>query len=64
MADAIVSAYKRLIETVGAFNEKWPALVVGGMVWRIPLLTEQKTPSRINVQALTGPEAIKAVGAD
>lgn len=60
MAYAIVSAYKRLIETVGAFNEKWPALVVGGTVWRIPLLTEQKTPSRINVQALTGPEAIKA----
>ena len=60
MTDAIVSAYKRLVETVGAFNEKWPALVVGGMIWRIPLLSEQRTPSRINVQVLTGTDAIKA----
>lgn len=60
MTDAIVSAYKRLVETVGAFNEKWPALVVGGMIWRIPLLAEQRTPSRINVQVLTGIDAIEA----
>ncbi len=60
MTDAIVSAYERLVETVGAFNEKWPALVVGGMIWRIPLLTEQRTPSRISVQVLTGTDAIKA----
>ncbi|CAM3181572.1 replication terminus site-binding protein [Pseudomonas floridensis] len=60
MTDAIVSAYKRLVETVGAFNEKWPALVVGGMIWRIPLLAEQRTPSRINVQVLTGTDAILA----
>ncbi|AVK02522.1 replication terminus site-binding protein [Pseudomonas aeruginosa] len=60
MTEAIVSAYERLVETVGAFNEKWPALVVGGMIWRIPLLTEQRTPSQINVQLLTGTDAIKA----
>lgn len=60
MTEAIVSAYERLVETLGAFNEKWPALVVGGMIWRIPLLTEQRTPSQINVQLLTGTDAIKA----
>lgn len=59
MSDAIVTAYQRLVETVNAFNTKWPALVVGGMIWRIPLLTEQRTPSRIDVQVLTGDEAIQ-----
>lgn len=60
MTDAIVAKYQRLVEAVGAFNEKWPALVVDGMIWRIPLLTEQRTPSRINVQVLAGVDAIKA----
>ncbi|WP_432780645.1 DNA replication terminus site-binding protein (plasmid) [Pseudomonas corrugata] len=60
MTDAIVAKYQRLVETVGAFNEKWPALVVDGTIWRIPLLTEQRTPSRINVQVLAGIDAINA----
>lgn len=60
MNDTIIAAYERLVATVKAFNERWPALVVDGVIWRIPLLTEQRTPSRINVQIVTGAEAIKA----
>ncbi|MCC9289427.1 replication terminus site-binding protein [Pseudomonas aeruginosa] len=60
MTDANVSAYERLVVTVDAFNEQWPALVVGGMICRIPLLTELRTPSGINVQVLSGTDAIKA----
>lgn len=60
MNDTIIAAYERLVATVKAFNERWPALVVDGVIWRIPLLTEQRTPSQINVQIVTGADAIKA----
>ncbi|ANF89302.1 Replication terminus site binding protein (plasmid) [Pseudomonas antarctica] len=60
MNDTIIAAYERLVATVRAFNDRWPSLVVDGMIWRIPLLTEQRTPSRINVQIVTGADAIKA----
>lgn len=60
MNDEINSAYERLVAAVRIFNEIWPTLVVDGVIWRIPLLTEQRTPSRINVQLVTGAAAIKA----
>ena len=60
MTQSIVLAFERLTAAVTALNAKWPSLVVAGRAWRIPLLSEQKTPSNIAVQSITGMEAITA----
>ena len=60
MYDVIQAAYQRLVAEVTQFNETWPSLVVAGKVWRVPVLQEQRTPDVIEVEALTGQQAIDA----
>ncbi|CAG8863397.1 hypothetical protein PS627_00335 [Pseudomonas fluorescens] len=60
MYDDIKRSYKELTEAVHAFNAAWPSLVIDGKVWQLPLLQEQRTPDVIEVQALTGQQAIEA----
>lgn len=60
MHERIEVAYRVLHEAIAAFNEQWPKLVISGAVWRLPLLTAQKTPDEIAVELLQGEEAISA----
>ncbi|WP_305846706.1 DNA replication terminus site-binding protein [Pseudomonas aeruginosa] len=58
MLEDIKEAGRRLELAVGEFNDRWPHQVVDGVVWELPLLTEQKTPREIAVTRLDGHEAI------
>lgn len=58
MLDDIKEAGRRLEQAVGEFNDRWPGLVVDGVVWDLPLLAEQKTPDEIAVTRLDGHVAI------
>ncbi|SEJ51278.1 DNA replication terminus site binding protein [Azotobacter beijerinckii] len=60
MYGEIQAAFARLQCALQAFNHAWPAHVVSGMVWRLPLLTEQRTPDTIQVECLVGQVAVDA----
>lgn len=60
MYSDIISVHALLRSKLEAFNSAWPDLVVSGKVWRLPLLTEQKSLDYIEAQALEGSEAIQA----
>lgn len=60
MYSDIVSVHTLLCSKLQAFNSIWPALVVTGKVWQLPLLSEQKSLDYIEAQALEGAEAIEA----
>lgn len=60
MISDIETAYRQLRQAVVDFNQVWPEYVAAGTVWRIPLLTEQKTPDAIVVERLDGTLAIEA----
>ena len=60
MLSDIVSAHEHLVLKLNAFSRIWPALVVSGTVWKLPVLAEQKAPERIEVQRLEGTLAIQA----
>lgn len=60
MLSDIESAYSTLRLAVVSFNKTWPELVTHGVVWRLPLLTEQRTPSVITVEMLDGKQAVDA----
>lgn len=59
MYDDIRNAYIELREALVRFNSQWPAQVVSGVVWRLPLLTEQKAPDVISVQRYEGKDAVQ-----
>ncbi|GAB3391844.1 DNA replication terminus site-binding protein [Azotobacter armeniacus] len=58
MYEEIQDAFIRLQSALHAFNLTWPAHVVAGVVWRLPLLTEQRTPDTLQVERLVGQEAV------
>ena len=60
MYSDIVTIHKLLCSKIQAFANIWPSLVVTGKVWRLPLLTEQKSLDYIEVEPLEGVEAINA----
>lgn len=60
MHERIQAAYSEMRQEIIAFNERWPSLVISGVVWRLPLLTEQKTPDLIPVSRLDGEAAVSA----
>ncbi|HEP8970121.1 TPA: replication terminus site-binding protein [Pseudomonas aeruginosa] len=60
MHDRIQVAFQALREAIEAFNVIWPERVISGAVWRLPLLTEQKTPDDLPVELLEGEEGIRA----
>lgn len=60
MYKEIQSTFARLRGALHDFNLIWPDHVVSGMVWRLPLLTEQRTPDTIQVERLVGQEAVAA----
>ncbi|SFL25495.1 DNA replication terminus site-binding protein [Azotobacter beijerinckii] len=60
MYEEIQGAFARLQTSLHSFNLAWPDHVVSGMVWRLPLLTEQRTPDTIQVERLLGQEAVDA----
>jgi hypothetical protein len=60
MYSDIVTTHRLLCSKLHAFNEAWPSLVVTGKVWRLPLLTEQKSLDYIEAKALDGVDAINA----
>jgi hypothetical protein len=60
MYSDIVTTYKLLCSKIQAFSKVWPDLVVTGKVWRLPLLTEQKSLDYIEVEPLEGVDAINA----
>lgn len=60
MHERIQAAYAEMRQAIISFNERWPSLVIGGVVWRLPLLTEQKTPDLIPVTRLEGDNAVQA----
>ncbi|MFC0667017.1 DNA replication terminus site-binding protein [Azotobacter chroococcum] len=60
MYEEIQSTFARLRGALHDFNLIWPDHVVSGMVWRLPLLTEQRTPDTIQVERLVGQEAVAA----
>ncbi|MBA1204154.1 DNA replication terminus site-binding protein [Pseudomonas capeferrum] len=60
MTHSIVAAYESLVDAMAVFNARWPSLVIDGTVWKLPLLSEQKTPAQIPVDCVTGPSAIAA----
>lgn len=59
MHERIKVAYQQLRMAIQQFNQDWPALVVDGVVWELPLLTEQKTPDQIAVTRHEGRAAIE-----
>lgn len=59
MLTDIESAYSALRLAVVSFNQIWPELVTRGMVWRLPLLAEQRTPAVIPVEMVDGHRAIE-----
>jgi hypothetical protein len=60
MIPDIQNAYQTLRLAVATFNQEWPELVVSATVWRLPVLTEQKTPDTILVERLDGHAAVLA----
>ncbi|GGM30985.1 DNA replication terminus site-binding protein [Pseudomonas asuensis] len=58
MYEAIVDAYTELNQKVITFNKVWPSLVVDGHVWTLPVLNEPRTPDVIEVEHLSGAEAV------
>ena len=60
MLSDIESAYSALRLAVVSFNQVWPGLVTRGVVWRLPLLAEQRTPAVIPVEMLDGHQAVAA----
>ena len=58
MYEALVDAYRELNRRVISFNEEWPSYVVDGHVWTLPVLTEHKTLDVVEVEHLSGREAI------
>ena len=60
MTQAIVTAYENLVVAITALNAQWPSHVVSGCVWKLPLLSEQKTPAQIPVEYIDGAPAIAA----
>ena len=56
----IINAHHQLQAKLRAFSSVWPALVVTGKVWQLPLLTEQKAPDLIEASLLEGDAAIEA----
>lgn len=60
MLTDITSTHTELLAKLDAFCRIWPALVVSGKVWQLPVLVEQKSPDLIEVQPLEGQPAIDA----
>lgn len=60
MHERIQTAYTAMRNAIIEFNHQWPSLVLGGAVWRLPLLKEQKTPDLIAVECLDGLDAVNA----
>ncbi|TKD35138.1 replication terminus site-binding protein [Azotobacter chroococcum] len=60
MYSEIQDTFARLQSTLHAFNLLWPEHVIAGMVWRLPLLTEQRTPDTLQVERLVGQAAVDA----
>lgn len=60
MLEDIEQAYQDLAAAVAQFNRLWPAYVVEGTCWALPLLAEQRTPDLIQVERLDGEGAINA----
>lgn len=63
MYDDIRNAHGQLRDALSRFNAAWPGQVVSGVVWRLPLLKEQKALDEIAVERLTGNEAVRAAQA-
>lgn len=63
MYDDIRNAHGQLRDALSRFNAEWPGQVVSGVVWRLPLLKEQKALDEIAVERLTGNEAVRAAQA-
>lgn len=59
MISDIKQVYLELRDAMLEFNRVWPAEVETGVVWRLPLLKEQKALDRIDVERLDGEEAIR-----
>ncbi|SER72538.1 DNA replication terminus site binding protein [Azotobacter beijerinckii] len=59
MYEEIQGTFARLQRALYAFNLTWPDHVISGVVWRLPLLTEQRTPDTIQVERLVGQEAVE-----
>ncbi|WP_349618137.1 DNA replication terminus site-binding protein [Azotobacter salinestris] len=60
MYEEIQGAFARLQTALQAFNLAWPDHVVSGLVWRLPLLTEQRTPDILQAERLSGQAAVDA----
>ena len=60
MVEEIREVHARLKEALASFDDTWPALIEDGVVWRLPLLAEQKTPDFIPVERLVGEDAVSA----
>ena len=60
MISEIREAHARLTEALALFDQDWPALALEGVVWRLPLLSQQKTPDVIPVQRMSDEEAINS----
>jgi len=60
MYEEIQGAFARLQTALHSFNLAWPDRVVSGVVWRLPLLTEQRTPDTLQAERLSGQAAVDA----
>lgn len=60
MYEEIQGAFARLQTSLHSFNLAWPNHVVSGVVWRLPLLTEQRTPDILQAERLSGQAAVDA----
>jgi hypothetical protein len=60
MLSDITAAHALLVSKLETFSHVWPARVVSGKVWKLPLLAEQKAPDLIEVEPLEGQAAIEA----
>ncbi|MGV6477441.1 DNA replication terminus site-binding protein [Azotobacter vinelandii] len=60
MYEEIQGAFARLKTALHDFNLTWPDHVVSGVVWRLPLLTEQRTPDILQAERLSGHAAVDA----
>ncbi|SFB59480.1 DNA replication terminus site-binding protein [Azotobacter beijerinckii] len=60
MYGEIQGAFAHLQYALQAFNHVWPNHVVSSVVWRLPLLSEQRTPDTLQVLRLVGQEAVDA----
>lgn len=60
MQEDIQEAFQTLRQAIVQFNEDWPQLVTRCVVWRLPVLQENKTPDIIPVERLDGHAGIAA----